>query len=226
MLGAAIYAAQWKWHFWHDAQSSQPAVVNAMNDTLEAEQNEGIANPDNNSLKEVLSANLFGAEGVAKTASVEAVPKTAQPLELHGIVFIPHHPEQSVALIAQAGQMAKDYKKGDKVLPEITPGVTVTEISLDVVFIENQGIREKLELPKPDFSQTGNQQPATSPAVQSDNAQAQDSVEPAENPPPPQGNDPQLMTNTQPPPAEPLDNIQPTPASPVDSPIDNPVDNQ
>lgn len=230
ILGAVLYAAQWKWHFWQVSQNNPSIVANTVDGTQKAEQNEEFANPDNNSIREVLSANLFGTEGVAKNASAEAVPKTAQPLELRGIVFIPHHPEQSVALIAHAGQLAKDYKKGD----EVSAGITVAEILPNLVFLENQGAREKLELPKPDFSQTGNQQPAISSANQFDNLQTQEGVDPAaenvapppgnepfaENMPSPQGNNPQPVNA----PAEnapPIDNIQPPPASPVDNPMDN-----
>jgi hypothetical protein len=116
--------------------------------------------------------------------------------------------------------------------------VKVAEILSNLVFLENQGAREKLELPKPDFSQTGNQQPAISSANQFDNTQAQEGIDPvaeniappqdnmpptAENVPPPQGDDPQ-PTNT-PANVPPIDNIQPPPASPVDNPMDNPVDN-
>lgn len=220
ILAAVIYAAQWKWHFWHDAQSHQPVIENSIVQMQNPEPNEPVVSPDNNSIREILSANLFGAEGVAKTASAEAVPKTVQPLELHGIVFIPHHPQQSVALIAQAGQLGKDYKKGD----EISAGITVAEILPDLVFIDNQGTREKLELAKPDFNPANTPQPATNPAVPFDNAiPPQDSGQPIpdnqpvpENIPvaenlPPQGNDPQPAPNEQPP-----DNIQPSPANPIE----------
>jgi type II secretory pathway component PulC len=201
ILGIAIYIAQWKWHFLHVGQNSAsiqntPSVLLATDDdNLEAQQP---MDASNNHIRDILSANLFGVEGAAKTASAEAVPKTQQPLELHGIMFIPNHPEQSVALIAQAGQLAKDYKKGDVV----SSGITLAEISQDLVFIENQGAREKLELPKLDFKQTANGQSAMNPDAQFDNAQpALDTVEPAaENLPPMQENMPQVQ-DTMPPPS-------------------------
>lgn len=187
VLGTAIYAAPWKWHFWQSkTQSSQPIEANPMNNSLPEDENEMTNNVIG--IKEVLSAHLFGQENMPSNS--DSVPKTQQPLELHGIVFISHHPERAVALIAQAGGEAKDYKTGEEI--SALPGWKVYLISADSVQIEHQGSVELLELPR-NVAQFNNPQAATDPATQFDNAQPpQDTVSPQppvpENPPPPQDN--------------------------------------
>lgn len=149
-IAAAVYAAQWKWHFWHPG-TTQNQDIEVNDSTL----NEGLEPdiaapemPDNNAnIREVLSAHLFGQETVTAKAvnSSTAVPKTQQPVELHGIVFIPQHPERRLALIAQAGGIAKDYKTGDELMPML-PGWKVHSIAPTSVQIEHEGTVELLEL--------------------------------------------------------------------------------
>jgi type II secretory pathway component PulC len=164
IAGAVIYAAQWKWHFWPLKTAGIESELNASVNPPEEEQRvehqmdsleNGMGadvdemNTVNNAvgIKEVLAAHLFGQEAAAKKVpnSADSVRKTQQPLELHGIVYIPHHPEQAVALIAQAGGEAKDYKIGEMLQP--LPGWKVFLINPDSVQIEHEGTVELLELP-------------------------------------------------------------------------------
>ncbi|MEY4768485.1 MAG: hypothetical protein RL637_1124 [Pseudomonadota bacterium] len=100
-----------------------------------------------NALRTILSAYLFGQESVAKPSTVThaqgEVPKTQQPLELHGIIYVALRPDKAVALIAQTGGMAKDYVKGD----ELPQGWKVHLILPEAVQIEHDGQIELLELP-------------------------------------------------------------------------------
>jgi type II secretory pathway component PulC len=163
---AVVYAAQWLWHFLPIKTGSsqsvpvadsspvvEPTDENQM-DSAEAEvsadENVAVNNAAVNNavgVREVLAAHLFGQEAVAKKAAPVsgAVPKTQQPLELHGIVYIPGHPERAVALIAQAGGLAKDYKTGEFLQP--LPDWKVFLINPNSVQIEHEGTLELLELP-------------------------------------------------------------------------------
>lgn len=208
VIVAAIYAAQWKWHFWHPStQSSQPAMASPMQvgDFAESENNQ----PDAIGIREVLSAHLFGQENLAKKASSnpEIIPKTQQPLELHGIVFIPNQPERAVALIAQTGGIAKDYLIGDEI--SSLPGWKVSLISPTSVQLEHEGTVELLELPSDLATQSNNPSAAMNPAGQpinpdvpiEDNPAPPESL-PVEEPPPPPEENPALPADSPPPPAE------------------------
>jgi type II secretory pathway component PulC len=191
ITGAALYAAQWKWHFWHSAsETTQPAVLeeNPVSDeSLLADEN---AAPDEgNALRDVLAANLFGQEGVVKKATngSEPAPKTQQPLELHGVLFFPHHPEQAVALIAQAGGMAKKYKTGEEITS--LPGWKVLEILPNSVRIGQEEPGEILPLLAVSPAPFGNGMPNENPANQfnnqlQDNSAPEDNIPPEDNPAP------------------------------------------
>lgn len=177
VLSIGIYLAQWKWHFFSamTMQNNSSIKSNAINNPPNyAEKNRFDNSAD---IRAILAANLFGQAGVIEKGA-ELVQKTQQPLELHGIVFIPHHPEQAVAVIAKSGAEAKDYKTGDEILPFL-PGWKVHTILSNAVKLEHDGILELLELSE-NLAQAGNAQPPNNPAIQFDNAvPPQDSLPPA-----------------------------------------------
>jgi hypothetical protein len=156
IIGAAIYAAQWKWHFWKPAAVATEAAMPA--DSVPADEPIAAETADNHAgVKAVLSAYLFGREDAGKKPNpTEAVPKTQQPLELHGIVYIAKHPERSVALIAETGKAGKSYKIGDEIEP--LPGWKVFLIAADGVQLEHDGAVELLELSR-NFAAANSQQP-------------------------------------------------------------------
>jgi hypothetical protein len=196
VLAAAVYGAQWKWHFlpinWQKNPMTQESAMDNQAEQMvneEAFEDAEVA-PDEvgSGIREVLSAHLFGQATVTqKITAGGAIPKTQQPLELHGIVFIPNHPERAVALIAQAGGIAQDYKTGEEI--SILPGWKVHLISPTVVQIEHQDGRvESLELAA-DLAQSSNAaQPAMNPAAQFNGQQpTQEEIDAgAENAPIPQ----------------------------------------
>lgn len=146
-MAAGLYAAQWKWQTWQSAAQIAPSALAEPQPVEDAQ--DSVVQPPNNALgvKEVLSAHLFGQqEEAAKkvVANPAEAPKTQQPLELHGIVFIPHHPEQAIAIIAQVGGVAKSYKTGDALEP--LPGWMVLEILPDAVRIGQEEPGEILPL--------------------------------------------------------------------------------
>jgi type II secretory pathway component PulC len=236
-ITAAIYAAQWKWHFWKSipAQTELAVTENSIDSPViedapvieEEIAPENMADGSNQfsnqavGIREVLSAHLFGQEKQAKTPnSSGVVPKTQQPLELHGIVYLPKHPERSVALIAQAGGVAKDYKVGEE-LQEILPGWKVFLIASDSVQIEHEGTVERLEVAASNIAQTSdNLQQTVMPAASAGDATApneipqEDAASTTEEPPPPQETQPGMSNVEQPPKENPseLDNAQPPPA--------------
>jgi hypothetical protein len=180
ITGVAIFAAQWRWHFWHSANENTQSVMSessVLEDNLLADEN---ALPETgNALRDVLAANLFGLEGEVKKVvnSAEPVPKTQQPLELHGIFFIPNHPEQTVALIAQAGGEAKKYKTGADI--ESLPGWKVLEILPNSVRIGQEEPGEILPLLAVNPSQMNNASPMN-PMNQFPN-EVQDNSSPEDN---------------------------------------------
>lgn len=181
VLGGAIYAAQWKWHFFPRMRLQNNSPVTTINPINNPPPFVANNSPnDSGDMRAILAANLFGQEGVAEKEVDDSgvVPKTQLPLELHGIVFIAKHPEQSVALIAQVGAAAKDYKAGETI--EASAGWKVHSILAESVKIEHDGTVELLELP-----QSANAQPTTNPAIQVDGAQPPASDTP---PPPPPDN--------------------------------------
>jgi hypothetical protein len=196
VLAAAGYAVQWKWQVWPTAlQNRPPAEENPLPEDNILESEDGL--PETAAgIREVLSANLFGQANVAKKMlnNSGVVPKTQQPVELHGIVFIPQHPEQAVALIAQAGGVAQNYSVGQEILPFL-PGWKVSAISPESVQIEHDGTVELLELTH-NTAQSNASPAAANPAAQFDNVQPplEDLQPPQDEAQPPQ-DDPQLPTD-------------------------------
>lgn len=171
ITGTAFYAVQWKWHLlkFNALQNSSFSIISS-DDTSEypADKiNESIG------VREILSAHLFGQEdGIKKVINNNSgsVPKTQQPLELHGIIFILHHPEQTVALIAAVGGAAIPYKVGEELKP-ILAGWSISLISPESVNIKQNGTEneELLELPITLMVLNNPNPILTSPTGQSDN---------------------------------------------------------
>jgi hypothetical protein len=226
ITGAGIYAAQWKWHFWKpkSVQNSPAAVINPV-ENADAEAAE-LSN-ESAGVREILSAHLFGQEAEAvKQASHDSgsVLKTQQPLELRGIIFIPQHPERTVALIAPAGGAAMPYKTGEELKPALA-GWSVSLILPESVRIKQEGMdtEELLELPQNTILLNNPNPVLTSPVGQANNMSASTEMPVEEQPPPDEipMQDPALDN------APPVDEMPPEnlpPAQEGEMPAQNPVD--